>query len=114
MNTAVVTIRKPHLADAGAIADVHIASWRTTYAGIVAQSYLDALSVDERTAAWTRWLSASSPSRSEIRVAETHSHLVGFVAGGLRREVTGDYHAQLYAIYLRSEGSESAPGASWH
>jgi len=38
MNTAVVTIRRPHLADAGAIADVHIASWRTTYAGIVAQS----------------------------------------------------------------------------
>ncbi|HEY4215527.1 MAG TPA: GNAT family N-acetyltransferase [Gemmatimonadaceae bacterium] len=56
MNADLINIRKAVPTDAGAIADVHVASWRATYAGLVAQSYLDGLSVAERTAAWERRL----------------------------------------------------------
>src|SRR4051812_34644984 len=40
--------------DAPTIASVHVASWKTTYPGIVKQAYIDALSVEERTRAWGR------------------------------------------------------------
>ena len=41
----VFTIRCADLADAAGIAAVQVASWRTTYHGIVAQEYIDRLSV---------------------------------------------------------------------
>ena len=103
MNNRLIEIRHAVLADARAIAEVHVASWRTTYAGIVAQSYLDALSVDQRAAAWERRLANMTASRSEIFVVDTREGVVGFVAGGPRQAPTSGYDAQLHAIYLRSE-----------
>lgn len=102
IDAGLITIRRANSADANAIAEVHVASWRTTYAGIVAQAYLDGLSLDDRRAAWGRWLADASASRSEIFVAEMHGGIVGFVAGGPLQIATSGYDAQLHAIYLRA------------
>ncbi len=110
MNTPLVNIRKAVPGDAEAIADVHVATWRTTYTGIVAQAYLDALSVDERTAVWQRRLANVTASRSEIFVADVRGRVVGFVAGGPRQSPTNGYDAQLHAIYLRSEAQGRGAG----
>ena len=110
MDARLITVRRASPADAGAIANVHVASWRTTYTGIVAQAYLDALSIDERTAAWARRLSNASRSRSEIFVAERSGEVVGFAAGGPRQNPTNGYEAQLHAIYLRSEAQGAGTG----
>ncbi len=42
--------------DARAIAGVHVASWRAAYAGLMPDTVLAGLSVEERTASWTRLL----------------------------------------------------------
>jgi hypothetical protein len=44
----VLDIRRASQSDARAIAEVHVASWRETYRGIVPDAFLDALSVAER------------------------------------------------------------------
>ena len=43
-------IRLATLADARAIAELHVASWRAAYVGILPPAYLEGLSVEEREA----------------------------------------------------------------
>jgi L-amino acid N-acyltransferase YncA len=103
MNAGSINIRQAVAADAGAIAEVHVAPWRATYSGIVAQSYLEELSIDGRSAQWQRRLADTTASRSAVFVAEEDGAIVGFFAGGPRRVPANCYDAQLHAIYLRSE-----------
>jgi GNAT superfamily N-acetyltransferase len=110
MSTGLITIRHAGPADAPAIAGVHVASWRTSYAGIIAQSFLDALSVEEHTAAWTQLLSDRSASHPETFVAESSGDIVGFVAGGPRQEPVNGYDAQLHAIYLLAGAQGTGTG----
>ena len=101
MTESLITIRRATADDAAAIAEVHVASWRTTYPGIVDQSYIDNLSVDERAAKWTQRLSATDSAASDILVATTpERRIVGFISGGLIREAFAEYDAELHAIYL--------------
>ena len=101
--TILTTIRAAAVEDAPAIASVLVASWRTTYPGIVAQSYIDGLSVTERTEAWERRM-RSGADAPETVVAETPTGaLVGFASGGALRSPHPGFDAELYAIYLLRE-----------
>jgi ribosomal protein S18 acetylase RimI-like enzyme len=93
-------IRKAQPQDAPAIAKVHVESWRTTYAGIIASEFLAALSVEERERMWLEALSAS-PASVSLYVAETaEGEMVGFAAAGPEREGDTIYRGEVYAIYL--------------
>ena len=95
------TIRRAALDDALAIAEVHVASWRTTYPGIVDQSYIDSLSVAERAAAWTKRLSGAIDEPPDILVAAAaDGRIVGFISGGAIRDALPGFDAELHAIYL--------------
>jgi L-amino acid N-acyltransferase YncA len=93
-------LREAAAADAGDIARVHIDSWRTTYRDIVPAEYLANLAYDERTAQWTRRLSDREPGTVVYLAADENGRIVGFAAGGRRREGDPAYEAELYAIYL--------------
>ncbi len=95
-----MVIRKAEIEDIPAIAKIHIASWRSTYAGIVADEFLSSLSYEEREQMWRNALS-SSANQVSLYVAETpDGYLVGFASGGPER--TGDtaWRGEIYAIYL--------------
>lgn len=89
-------IRSANQQDASAIAHVHVASWRTTYAGIVPDEYLKNLDEAARTALWEEWLTRDL----EIYVAELDGEAVGFASAGPIREPLNQCDAELYAIYL--------------
>jgi GNAT superfamily N-acetyltransferase len=94
------TIRPATPDDAQALAQVLIATWHTTYTGIVPQPYLDALDIDE---AAERWRPNIVAGKAHFLVAETEPpqpQLIGFVAGGPIREPLAEYDAELYALYL--------------
>ncbi|HEY9229515.1 MAG TPA: GNAT family N-acetyltransferase [Gemmatimonadaceae bacterium] len=96
-----ITVRRALPKDADAIADVHVASWRSTYRGIVDQAYIDGLSVSDRAAAWTRRLTSAEASAPDILVATTlEDDVVGFISGGLIRDPFQEFDAELHAIYL--------------
>jgi ribosomal protein S18 acetylase RimI-like enzyme len=94
-------IRHATADDGDAIADVHVSAWRTTYAGIVDQAYIDALSVADRAAAWRRRLANPAPAAPDVLVAvDSNNHIVGFISGGEIREPVPGFDAELHAIYL--------------
>ena len=106
-----VTIRRALLDDAIAIAEVHVGSWRTTYPGIVDQSYIDSLSVPERAAAWGRRLSADPDMFPDVLVAEAaDGGIVGFISGGAIRDSWAGFDAELYAIYLLNSVQQKGVG----
>ncbi|GHG50269.1 N-acetyltransferase [Flavimobilis marinus] len=96
-----VTIRTATVADAADIAQVHVASWREAYAGIVPADYLAALDAEERRALWERAL-----ARGEITtwLAVVDSRTVGFATLGPRRDEDAEPgDLEIYAMYLDPE-----------
>ncbi|WP_453993725.1 N-acetyltransferase family protein [Bacillus nitroreducens] len=93
-------IRKAIRSDAPGIAKVHVDSWRTTYSGIVPDSYLQQLSYEPRVKMWEKGIPTGN-----IFVAENNEgEIVGFSCGG--KERSGDYKnydGELYAIYILKE-----------
>jgi GNAT superfamily N-acetyltransferase len=101
MNAHSIAIRRANVEDASGLATVHVESWRTTYAGIVNQAYIDRLSVEERAEVWGRRLRDPSPTAPDLLVAEAPAvGLVGFVTGGRIRDPIDGFDAELYAVYL--------------
>jgi len=96
-------------ADAPAIARVHVASWRTTYRGLLPDDYLAGLEVDEYTARWSRVL-ADRHGRSDVLVAEEQGRVVGFASCGRERDGDLRYQGELYAIYLLHEAQRRGHG----
>ena len=90
-------IRKAKFEDVAGIAKVHVDSWRTTYKGIVPDTYLDNLSYERGEQQWKRGI-----EQNHIYIAKDgNGQIVGFATGG--KERTGKYTAylgELYAIYL--------------
>lgn len=96
-------IRSAIQSDAVQIAEVHVNSWRTTYKGIVPDSYLDNLSVAKRTLLWEKQLDEGNEG-SKIFVAENEAgQIVGFVSGGRNRLESMPFDSEIYAIYLLEE-----------
>lgn len=97
-----LTIRDAVVADASAIAHVHVASWQTTYRGVVPDEYLDSLNAEDRIPAREREL--AEPKEDAVRlVAEIEGEgIVGFSFGGRDRDEERGV-AEIYAIYLRKE-----------
>ena len=89
-------------ADAPAIARVHVASWRTTYPGMIPDSYLDAMDVKDYTSRWARAI-RSPFSPGAVIVVEEASEVVGFASCGRHRDGDQPYEGELYAIYLLQE-----------
>jgi GNAT superfamily N-acetyltransferase len=101
MNASSITIRRAVLDDVTAIANVHVATWRTTYFGIVDQAYLDSLSTDARAAMWARLLSTDAQTAPDVLVAvAADGRIVGFASGGVSRESLYGFDSELHAIYL--------------
>jgi ribosomal protein S18 acetylase RimI-like enzyme len=86
--------------DAPAIAVVHDASYRRTYAGIFPQSVFDSVSLPSREHLWTRVLTEQAASSLTLVGCTEDGNIAGFISGG--RERTGHLNcdAEVYAIYL--------------
>lgn len=94
-----VSIRAATADDAGAIARVHVESWRTTYAGIVPDAYLASLDEALRAQLWREWLGGETL----VLVAERAREVVGFAHAGKIREPVETSDAELYSLYLLRE-----------
>ncbi|HEV2705360.1 MAG TPA: GNAT family N-acetyltransferase [Pyrinomonadaceae bacterium] len=98
---AKVLYREATAADCQAVAEVHVRSWRESYSGIVPQSFLDKMSVEQRAQAFARGFTDDSYKMYVAEVPE--KGIVGFADFGELREGSGAFEAELYALYLLSE-----------
>jgi GNAT superfamily N-acetyltransferase len=101
-----VSIRLAGVADAAAIAHVHVRSWLTTYEGIVPAAHLATLNEGERTLLWQDWLRRDI----SVFVAECAGEVVGFAGGGPIREPRENYDSELYTLYLLKEAQGRGAG----
>ena len=93
------TIRVASVQDARAIAEVHVASTRSTYGELFTAEYLASLSIEDRERSW----SAILADEKRLTLVATHGDLVvGFANGGANRG-NEPFSAELYAIYLHAD-----------
>lgn len=102
-------IRDARLEDARAIAEVHLASWKTTYPGIIPQEYIDGLRVEDGAA---RWVSRLAEKATTVFVAEDEAGIFGFAAGGAIMHPVDGYQGELGAIYLLASHQGKGAGAA--
>ncbi|MER6157818.1 GNAT family N-acetyltransferase [Streptomyces sp. NPDC001868] len=96
-------IREMTPADCRPVAEIRVGGWRAAYAGLVPQSYLDAMDVEED--AEKRRVMLSKPDSPVVNlIAERAGEVVGWAAYGPYRD--GDVRtddAELYALYVRPD-----------
>lgn len=101
-------VRPAEVADAAAIARVHVESWRSTYAGLLPDDFLaslDQAGYDER---WRRVLEGGA---SRVYVATNGGgDVVGFASAGRERAGESGYEGELYAIYVLSAAQRQGHG----
>jgi ribosomal protein S18 acetylase RimI-like enzyme len=90
-------VRPAVVADANAIAVVHVATWRDAYAGLMPDEVLDTLDITQRAETW-RGILAAPPHGVFVFVFERHGQVRGFVSAGPHRE--GRASGEVFAIYV--------------
>lgn len=95
-----VLVRAAIRRDARPVAEVHVASWRHAYRGLLPDDYLDKLSIDVREAMWREAFANPDPKSGAI-VAEMSGRIVGFASfGPSRDEDVSDGTGEVPAIYV--------------
>lgn len=104
MNQAEYSIRRAGLADAAALAQVHEATWRETYAGLMSGLLLNALTENARADAWRRILSGEAGEHlATTYVADRDGALVAFGSCGKQRNpdfAAAGYAGEFTAVYV--------------
>ncbi len=90
-------VREAQLADAEAIAALHLRTWQIAYRGLVPDDVLDAFDVGE----WITHRRERLPDPSiHVFVAEADGEVGGFVAVGPSRDGDMTGEGELYALYV--------------
>jgi ribosomal protein S18 acetylase RimI-like enzyme len=92
-------VRPAELADAAAIARVHVETWKTSYRGLLADDFLDSLT---EASYFDRWQRGIADRSSRVYVVEDDTGIVGFASGGPERAGESGFEGELYAIYVMS------------
>jgi len=77
-------IREAERSDLLAIAEIHVACWRSAYRGMISDAIIDAVTIEERRSLWERW--AWEPG-VHITVAQRAAGVVGFCRLSPARDV---------------------------
>lgn len=115
MERADYRIRQADLADAPALADVHETTWRETYAGLMSEQMLDALTSDARAAVWRRILAGQSERPATVYVAERAGTLVAFSSCGPQTDpqfAAAGYAGEFTSVYVLKTDQRQGLGTS--
>jgi ribosomal protein S18 acetylase RimI-like enzyme len=100
-------VREATVNDAPAIAAIRNETWQINYRGIVADEYLDAMSLDDATARFAKGL--ASPDE-HFFVAVSDGEVIGFSVCGAERERGQHVLGEIYAIYVLPGMQRSGAG----
>jgi len=103
-------IREAREGDAVGIAKVHVDSWRTTYRDIIANTFLEALSYDDRERYWQSLLDRTERTSLLYVAEDDDEEIIGFACGGPEREGNPLYKGEIYAIYVLQEAQRRGIG----
>jgi ribosomal protein S18 acetylase RimI-like enzyme len=104
-----MVVRPADIADAEAIARVHVATWRAAYAGLVPDTYLVSMTEMRLAGQWRALLARAQP-RDTVLVAERSGRLVGFGSCGPARFRALDYGGEVYTLYVDPDWQDRGLG----
>jgi len=95
-------------ADARAIAEIQVSSWREAYASIVPSDYLASMSVERREVMWSECIAKGIP---EVLVASEAGVVCGWLSfGPCRDEGAPGATAEIWALYVSPSSWSSGAG----
>ena len=94
-----ITIRTAAIEDAVGITAVHVKAWQESYKGIIAQRYLDGLSIRKRLNLRKKILINNKSDVINL-VAVKDNKIIGFCDAGPIFKESDTYRGEIYAIYL--------------
>jgi len=106
----VIRLRPARVADARAIARIHVETWRTTYAGILPDSTLVGMTVDGKAVAWRRSLSVGPKSEVVLVAEAAPDGLVGFASAGRNREPILPFAGDVQTLYVMPDWQNQGIG----
>lgn len=93
-------IRPARPLDANGIADVHVASWRATYPGMLPNGYLVSLSARTWRERWRRMLSDPRTAAGTYVAVDAPFGVIGFGSCGHQRSSLDGFGGEFFALYL--------------
>ncbi|WP_405061463.1 GNAT family N-acetyltransferase [Kribbella sp. NBC_01505] len=82
-------------------AEARVASWRTAFAGLVPQDFLDAMDAQAIAASWAKSIAAG---RSRIHVAVVDGQVIGYAGVGPERDPQAPANTgELYALFVHPD-----------
>jgi len=104
MSEHFTTIRVADLADAEALANVHVTSWREAYAGILPDQMLSDLNVADRTKRWCSIIATKAGGHEgSVFLALNKGSAVGFISYGRQRDIAlrdRGFTGEIEALYV--------------
>lgn len=101
---AVIAIRAAKIDDAGRIAQIHVDSWRSTYAGLLPDHVLLGLESRVHERRWWRQALRRARRQHVVLVAEdSREGVIGFGSCGPSRDRALPFSGEIYTIYLRDD-----------
>ena len=95
-----LTVRLAEIEDAASIANVHIKTWRATYAGILPKEHMDGFTMQNRAINWARIMEHGG-GELVVMVSEAEDgEIVGFVSGSPIRSVIPGHEAEISSLYI--------------
>lgn len=104
-------LRPAKVADAEAIAKVHVAAWNETYRGIMPNTLLDRLNAPERAKSWAARIPTFDEFRQTVIVADDGGDVVGFAGCGPTRKDNLDSDGEIYMINILNRAKRRHLGA---
>jgi ribosomal protein S18 acetylase RimI-like enzyme len=104
-------IRPADVRDADAIAAVHVTAWNETYRGIMPDTLLDRLNVEERAKAWAARIPTFDEFRQTVMVADAEGEVVGFAGCGPARKDNLGSDGEIYMINILNRAKRRHTGA---
>ena len=95
-----VHIREARRGDAGLVAEVHVATWRAAYAGMLPNHVLLGLSTEAERRYWRRAIAAPA-SECSVHVAEAEDgEILGYGSAGPARPSGLPFAGEIYTLYV--------------
>jgi ribosomal protein S18 acetylase RimI-like enzyme len=106
-----MSIRRAEPSDAKQIAEVLVAAWKAAYRGLVPDSALDGLSVDDSA---DRWRERIAKPWGTIFIAQRDHRVVGFAAWGSSQDEDVDHDSvgEIYVIYVHPDEWRQGHGSA--
>ena len=93
-------IRRATVDDASGITNVKYRSWQDTYRGIISDSYLDAMSIDQLKTTWQQILSPQNTATVTDLMTNNEGEIIGYICYGKNDDPAFKATSEVYALYL--------------